>query len=119
MSAGGGAAKSAGDRPLPSVPCAYHVSMEDKHSREEFDTGLKKIRFEIKSRLVPHGLFGTVTDLDSGPAGDVPEGSRIEIHAKGKTVGQSFDRRQIEGCCLRVGGAVLSGIIAMVEEVSA
>jgi hypothetical protein len=93
--------------------------VDDKQLREEFDTGLKKIRQEIKSRLVPHGLYGIVTNVDSGPAGDVPEGSRIEIVAKGKTVGRSFDRRQIEGCCLRVGGEVLSGIIAMIDEVSA
>src|ERR1700730_12477438 len=95
------------------------ASMDDKQLREEFDTGLKKIRLEIKSRLVPHGLFGTITEVDSGPTGDVPEGSRIEVVAKGKTVGRSFDRRQIEGCCLRVGGEVLLGIIAMVDEVSA
>jgi hypothetical protein len=93
--------------------------MEDQQLREVFDTGLKKIRHEIKSRLVPHGLFGTVTDVESGAAGQVPDSSRVEIHAKGRTVGQSFDRGQIEGCCLRVGGAVLSGIIAMVDEVSA
>jgi hypothetical protein len=93
--------------------------MDDPQLREKFDTGLKKIRHEIKSRLVSHGLFGIVTDVDSGPAGDVPDGSRIEIHAKGRTVGKSFDRRQIEGCCLKVGDAVLVGIIAMVDEVAA
>jgi hypothetical protein len=93
--------------------------MDEKQLREEFDTGLKKIRQEIKSRLVPHGLFGIVTDVDNGPAGTVPDGSRIELAAKGRTVGRSFDRRQIEGCCLRVGGDVLLGIIAMVDEVSA
>ncbi len=93
--------------------------MDDNQLREEFDTGVKKIRQEIKSRLVPHGLFGIITNVDSGPTGDVPDGSRIEIVAKGKTVGRSFDRRQIEGCCLRVGGEVLLGIIAMVDEVSA
>jgi hypothetical protein len=93
--------------------------MDEKVLREEFDTGLKKIRHEIKSRLVPHGLYGIVTDADSGPDGAVPDGSRIEIHAKGRTVGQTFERRQIEGCCLRVGGAVLAGIVAMVDELSA
>jgi hypothetical protein len=92
--------------------------MDEKQLREEFDTGLKKIRYEIKSRLVPHGLFGTITGVDSGPAGH-PDGARIELIAKGKAVGRSFDRRQIEGCCLRVGGEVLLGIIAMVDEVSA
>ena len=93
--------------------------MDDKQLREEFDTGVKKIRQEIKSRLVPHGLFGTITDVDTGPAGHVPNGSRIELVAKGRTVGRSFDRHQIEGCCLRVRGEVLLGIIAMVDEVSA
>ena len=92
--------------------------MEDEQMRENFDTGLKKIRHEIKSLLVPHGLFGTVTDVETGSTGQVPDSSRIEIHAKGRTVGQSFDRQQIEGCCLRVGGTVLSSIIAMVDEVS-
>ena len=93
--------------------------MDDEQLRERFDTGVKKIRQEIKSRLVPHGLFGTITDIDSGSTGHVPDGSRIEIVAKGKTAGRSFDRRQIEGCCLRVGGEVLLGIIAMIDEVSA
>jgi len=93
--------------------------MDDKELREVFDTGVKKIRQEIKSRLVPHGLFGIITNVDSGAAGQVPDSSRIEIVAKGKTTGRSFDRRQIEGCCLRVGGEVLLGIIAMIDEVSA
>jgi hypothetical protein len=89
--------------------------MEESQLQERFDTGLKKIRNEIKSRLVPHGLYGTV--IDNGPSG-IPDGARIEIHAKGKTVGRSFDRQQIEGCCLRVGGTMLANIIAMVDEVS-
>jgi len=33
--------------------------MEDKYVREEFDTGINKIRQEIKSRLVLHGLYGS------------------------------------------------------------
>jgi hypothetical protein len=93
--------------------------MDETQLREKFDTGLKKIRLEIKSRLVLHGLFATITCIDFGPTGDVPDGSRIEIAAKGRSVGRSFDRKQIEGCCLRVGGEVLSSIIAMVDEVSA
>ena len=93
--------------------------MDESLLREKFDTGLKKIRLEIKSRLVHYGLFGIITCTDFGPTGDVPDGSRIEITAKGKTVGRSFDRKQIEDCCLRVGGEVLSSIIAMVDEVSA
>ena len=92
--------------------------MDEMQLREKFDTGLKKIRQEIKSRLVLHGLFGTITGIDYGPAGHVPDGSRIEVAAKGKIVGRSFDRKQIEDCCLRVGGEVLSNVIAMVDEVS-
>jgi hypothetical protein len=93
--------------------------MEDKQLREEFDTGVRKIRQEIKSRLVPHGLYGSVTDIDGGLTDNVPDGSRIELAVKGRTVGRSFDRRQIEDCHLRVGGAVLLGIISMVDEISA
>jgi hypothetical protein len=93
--------------------------MEETQQREVFDTGLKKIRHEIKSRLVPHGLFAAVTDVDSGESGHVPSGSRIEIAAKGKTAGRTFNRQQIEGCYLRVGGEVLVGIIAVVNELAA
>jgi hypothetical protein len=85
-------------------------------SREKFDTGLKKIGHEIKSQLVLHGFYGAVSH---GGLSEVPDGARVEIHAKGKTVGRWFDREQIEGCCLRVGGAVLTGIIAMVDELAA
>jgi hypothetical protein len=92
--------------------------MEDKQSREEFDTGMSKIRHEIKSRLVPHGLFGSVTGVDIGPSDNI-SGSRIEIVAKGRTAGRLFDRQQIEGCRLRVGGTVLLVIISMVDELSA
>jgi hypothetical protein len=93
--------------------------MEDQQIRERFDTGLSKIRQEIKSRLVPHGLYGSVTDADTGPKGPVPDGSNVQITVKGRTAARSFDREQIEGCHLRVGGAVLLGIISMVDEVSA
>jgi hypothetical protein len=92
--------------------------MDELRLREEFDTGLKKIRHEIKSRLVPHGLFGTVADIDLGQTGQIPDGSRIEIAVKGKIVSRSFDRQLIEGCCLRVRGEVLVAIIAMVDEVA-
>jgi len=95
--------------------------MNDKAVREEFATGLKKIRLEIKSRLVPHGLYGTVTDIDTAPAEAAEAaatGSRIELAVKGRTVNRSFDRGQIEGCRLRVGGDVLAAIISMVDEVS-
>ncbi len=95
--------------------------MFEKNStlEEEFDTGKNKIRQEIKSRLVPHGLYGSVTDVDTNSTEGGPTGSRIEIIVKGKSAARSFDREQIEHCCLRVGGEVLLGIIAMVDEVSA
>jgi hypothetical protein len=92
--------------------------MEDKLTREVFDTGLSKIRHEIKSRLVMHGFFGSITFADIEPADPVPSGSRIEISVKGRTVGQSFTRGEIEGCHLRVGGAVLAGVVAMIQEFS-
>jgi hypothetical protein len=87
-------------------------STESDRQREKFDTGLKRIGHETKSRLVLHGMFGTVVHSDT------PEGARVEIHAKGRTVARSFERQQIEACHLRVGGAVLSGIIAMVDELA-
>jgi hypothetical protein len=93
--------------------------MDEMQLREKFDTGLKKIRQEIKSRLVPYGIFGIITANDYGPTGQVPDGSRIELAAKGKIVERSFGRKQIEDCCLRVGGEVLPTIIAMVDDVSA
>jgi hypothetical protein len=92
--------------------------MESHESHEVFDTGLKKIKHEIKSRLVLQGLFGTITSDRSG-SHEVPPGARVEIHAKGKSVGIAFDRKQIEGCSLRVAGAVLASVIAMVEELTA
>jgi len=92
--------------------------VEEKQNREEFDTGLGKIRHEIKSRLVPHGFFGSVTFIDIEPVDQMPSGSKIEIAVKGRTVGRSFSRQDIVGCRLRVGGAVLSGIISMVDELS-
>ena len=92
--------------------------MDNKYVREEFDTGINKIRQEIKSRLVPHGLYGSVTNVDTGSTEAGPAGSRIEIIVKGKSAARSFDRDQIEHCCLRVGGEVLLGIISMVDEVS-
>jgi hypothetical protein len=93
--------------------------MDDKYVREVFDTGKNKIRQEIKSRLVPHGLYGSVIDVDTGGAESGPTGSRIELIVKGKSAARSFDREQIEHCHLRVGGEVLLGIIAMIDEVSA
>lgn len=92
--------------------------MEDKLTREVFDTGLSKIRHETKSRLVTHGFFGSITFADIEPADPVPSGSRIEITVKGRTVVQSFTRAEIEGCHLRVGGAVLAGVVAMIQELS-
>jgi hypothetical protein len=92
--------------------------MDDKQNREHFDTGLGKIRHEIKGRLVAHGFFGNITYTDVQPADEPLSGSKIEIAVKGKTVGRTFSRLDIESCRLRVGGPVLSGIIAMIDELS-
>jgi hypothetical protein len=92
--------------------------MEDAENREEFDTGLRKIRHEIKSRLVTHGFFGTVACIDIDSADHGPTGSKIEVAVKGRTVERSFSRQDVEACRLRVGGTVLSAIIAMVDELS-
>ncbi len=92
--------------------------MEEKQHREEFDTGLSRIRHEIKGRLVQHGFFGSVTYRDI-EADQVLSGSTVEIAVKGKTAQRSFSRLEIEGCRLKVSGAVLSGVISMVEELSA
>jgi len=93
--------------------------VEDKQEREEFDTGLARIRHEIKGRLVPHGFFGSVTYKDIEATDHVLSGSIIEITVKGRTVERSFNRQEIEACRLRVAGAVLSGVISMVDELSA
>jgi len=97
---------------------AYHAPMEEKQIREEFDTGLAKIRNEIKSQLVPHGFFGSVTCVDIEGADHLPTGSTISVAVKGRTVERAFSRRDIEGCRLRVGGVVLSGIISIIDELS-
>jgi hypothetical protein len=92
--------------------------MEQQEEREKFDTGLSKIKSEIKGRLVAHGFFGSITHVDPDAVEQMPTGSTIEIAVKGRTVGRSFSRQDIEGCHLRVGGPVLKGIIAMVHELS-
>ena len=92
--------------------------MEEKQLREEFDTGLGKIRHEIKSQLVRHGFFGIVSCVDIENADHILDGSTIAIAVKGRAAERSFSRREIEGCRLRVGGVVLAGIISMVDELS-
>ena len=77
-------------------------SLEDLQFRERFDTGIRKIRHEIRSLLAHHGLFGTITDTAIGQPNSVPESATVEIEVKGVTTGRLFDRPQIEGCCLRV-----------------
>jgi hypothetical protein len=93
-------------------------AMEEKQSREEFDTALARIRHDIKGRLVIHGFFGSVIYRDVEAGDHALSGSTIEITVKGKTATRSFSRQEIEDCRLRVGGAVLSGVISMVDELS-
>ncbi len=92
--------------------------MKDGPNRERFDTGLIKIRHEIKGRLVTHGFFGTIRFTDVEPVDSVPSGSTIEIIVNGKSVQRTFSREDVESCRLRAGGAVLAGIISMVDELS-
>jgi hypothetical protein len=102
-------------------PFTAEGPMSEKQQQEQFDTGLGKIKQEIKSRLVAHGLYGSFAHIDAH-AEHVSEGvgtEMIEIIVKGRRAVRSFDRAQIEHCCLRVGGAVLLGVIAMIEEVAA
>lgn len=93
--------------------------MDENSGREEFDTALARIRHDIKGRLVIHGFFGTVTYRDIEAPDHILTGSNVEITVKGRTVERSFSREEIEGCRLRVSGAVLSGVISMVDELSA
>jgi hypothetical protein len=91
--------------------------MEDKQGREEFDTALARIRHDIKGRLVIHGFFGSVNYRDV-EANNLLSGSTIEVTVKGRTAERSFSRQEIENCRLRVSGAVLQGVISMVDELS-
>ena len=93
--------------------------MDSGNPREEFDTGLKKIKHEIKSRLVMHGLYGSVANVDSSSSDSDLTGSSVEITIKGKTVSRSLDRKQIEACHLRVSGVALQAVISMIDEISA
>jgi hypothetical protein len=93
--------------------------MDSGNPREEFDTGLKKIGHEIKSRLVMHGLYASVANVDSRSSESELTGSTVEITIKGRTVSRSLDRKQVESCHLRVGGAALQAVISMIDEISA
>ncbi|HEY2677483.1 MAG TPA: hypothetical protein VGI65_10990 [Steroidobacteraceae bacterium] len=90
----------------------------NEQSQEVFATGLKKIRLDIKSRLILHGLFGVISDIPVAAAENAPERLTIEIMVNGRKVARTFERKQIEACCLKVGGEVSQGIIAMVDEIS-
>lgn len=92
--------------------------MDEKSSREEFDTALARIRHDIKGRLVIHGFFGSVIYKDVEAGDHALSGSIIEITVKGRTAKRTFSRQEIEDCRLRVGGAVLVGVKAMVDELS-
>jgi hypothetical protein len=94
-------------------------AVDEMQHREEFDTALARIRHEVKGRLVQHGFFGVVAYKDLESTDHILSGSTVEITVNGKTVERSFSRQEIEGCRLRVSGAVLSGVISMVNELSA
>jgi hypothetical protein len=87
-------------------------------SREEFDTALTRIRHDIKGRLVIHGFFGVISYQDIESADHALQGSTIKIQAQGRSAERSFNRQEIEECRLRVSGAVMLGVISMVDELS-
>ncbi|HEX3915062.1 MAG TPA: hypothetical protein VHW71_16305 [Steroidobacteraceae bacterium] len=89
--------------------------MNDEQNREEFDTALSRIRHDIKGRLVIHGFFGSIAHRDL-EVDHVLSGSTVEVTVKGRTAERSFSRQEIEDCRLRVKGAVLTGVISMVDE---
>jgi hypothetical protein len=91
----------------------------ETRSNEVFDTGLKKIQFELKSQLASHGLYGTVSDVPVNHNSSPMSAVNIEVAAKGRVASRSFERRQIEGCYLRVSGEVLMGIVSLVNELAA
>jgi hypothetical protein len=92
--------------------------VQESQNREEFDTALTRIRHDIKGRLVKHGFFGMVSFQDIESADHVLQGSTMTVIAKGRIAERSFDRHEIEGCTLRVSGAVALGVISMVDELS-
>jgi hypothetical protein len=95
------------------------VAVQEISNREQFDTARARIRHDIKSRLVIHGYHGSVNYKDLEAEDHVLKGSTIEVTVKGRTAERSFSRQEIEDCQLRVGGPVLAGVIAMIDELSA
>jgi hypothetical protein len=89
---------------------------EEENTSEIFDTGLRKIRQELKSQLASHGIYAMLTEPPSNPTSSPPMEATIEASVKGRLARRTFARQQIEGCHLRVGGAVLKEIASIVAE---
>lgn len=70
----------------------------------------------VKREADEKGASVTYVDITAGLA---LSGSTVEIAVRGRTVARSFSRQEIEACRLRVSGAVLSGVISMVDELAA
>jgi hypothetical protein len=109
----------AGARKISRQSSYDEVRVNDSESREKFDSALSRIRHEIKSRLVVHGFFGTISYRDIESVDHVLEGSTIVVNAKGRAVERSFSRKEIEDCLQRISGAVLLGVISMLDEICA
>jgi uncharacterized protein with GYD domain len=88
-------------------------------SGEVFDSGWKKIQFELKSQLASHGLYGTVSHVPADDNASPTSAVNIEVAARGRVASRTFERRQIEACYLRVSDEVLKGIISLVNELAA
>jgi hypothetical protein len=93
---------------------------EEENTSEIFDTGLRKIRQELKSQLASHGIYAMLTEsLLSDSTSSSPIQATIEASVKGRLARRTFARQQIEDCHLRVGGAVLKEIASLVAELVA
>ena len=92
--------------------------MEAGNTSEVFDTGLRKIRHELKSQLASHGLYATLTEPTRNSTSSPPIEAIIEVAVKGRVARRSFERTLVEGCHLRVQGAVLKEIASIVEELA-
>jgi hypothetical protein len=93
--------------------------IDETRTSEVFETGLKKLQFELKSQLASHGLYGVVSDVPVNHNSSPMSAVNIEVAVKGRVASRSFERRQIEGCYLRVSGEVLKGVISLVNELAA
>jgi hypothetical protein len=93
--------------------------IDETRTSELFESGLKKVQFELKSQLASHGLYGAVSPVPVNENSSPTSAVKLEVAVKGRVSSRTFELRQIEGCYLRVSGDVLKGIISLVNELAA